>query len=141
MFFVAVWGWAFGAGRIVGVDASANMLAQARAKAERRGWTNIDLENADATTLTPGWLNGRLGPERGAEGAEAVLFTYSLSVMTNWPEAWRAATATATATAQSMGRRRRHADANRSRDRLRAPGPPRVHPGWLRYHRSPVDST
>ena len=83
------------AGRIVGVDASANMLAQARAKADRRGWMNIDLENADATTLTPGWLNGRLGPERGPEGAEAVLFTYSLSVMTNWPEAWRAATAVA----------------------------------------------
>ena len=83
------------AGRIVGVDASAKMLAQARAKAERRGWMNIDLENADATTLTPGWLDGRLGPGRGPDGADAVLFTYSLSVMTNWPEAWRAATAAA----------------------------------------------
>jgi demethylmenaquinone methyltransferase/2-methoxy-6-polyprenyl-1,4-benzoquinol methylase len=79
-------------GRIVGVDASANMLAQARAKAQRRGWLNIDLKNADATTLTPGWLDGHLGPEHGPDGAEAVLFTYSLSVMTNWPKAWRAAT-------------------------------------------------
>ena len=34
-------------------------------------------------------------PQRGPEGADAVLFTYSLSVMTNWPEAWRAATAAA----------------------------------------------
>lgn len=83
------------AGRIVGVDASANMLAQARAKAERRGWMNIDLEHADATTLTPGWLNDHLGPRRGPGGADAVLCTYSLSVMTNWPEAWRAATAAA----------------------------------------------
>lgn len=83
------------AGRIVGVDASANMLAQARVKAERRGWLNIDLEQADATTLTPGWLNGHLGSQRGPEGADAVLFTYSLSVMTNWPGAWRAATAAA----------------------------------------------
>ncbi len=83
------------AGRIVGVDASAKMLAQARANAERRGWMNIDLENADATALTPGWLDGRLGPGRGPDGADAVLFTYSLSVMTNWPEAWRAATAAA----------------------------------------------
>lgn len=82
-------------GRIVGVDASTDMLAQAGAKAERRGWMNIDLENADATTLTPGWLNGRLGPERGPDGAEAVLFTYSLSLMRDWPEAWRAATAAA----------------------------------------------
>lgn len=69
------------AGRIVGVDASANMLAQARAKAEHRGWENIDLVCADATTLTPGWLYGHLGPERGPDGADAVLFTYSLSVM------------------------------------------------------------
>ena len=83
------------AGRIVGVDVSANMLAQARAKAERRGWLNIDLENADATTLTPGWLNDHLGPQGGSAGADAVLFTYSLSVMTNWPEAWRTAKAAA----------------------------------------------
>ncbi len=83
------------AGRIVGVDVSANMLAQARAKAERRGWPKIDLVNADATTLAPGWLNGHLGPQRGPGDADAVLFTYSLSVMTNWPEAWRAATAAA----------------------------------------------
>ena len=81
------------AGRIVGVDASANMLAQARAKAERQGWENIDLVCADATALTPGWLYGLLGPERGPDGVEAVLFTYSLSVMNNWPKAWRAAMA------------------------------------------------
>lgn len=82
-------------GRIVGVDASANMLAQARAKARKRGWSNIDLMHADATILKPGWLNRHLGQEHGTGGAEAVLFTYSLSVMTNWPKAWRAATAAA----------------------------------------------
>ena len=52
--------------RLGRVRAGANMLAEARAKAERRGWLNIDLENADATTLTPGWLNRRLGPEHGS---------------------------------------------------------------------------
>ncbi len=83
------------AGRIVGVDSSANMLAQARAKAEHLGWENIELVCADATTLTPGWLTGRLSQEHRKAGAEAVLFTYSLSVMRNWPEAWRAATAAA----------------------------------------------
>jgi len=56
---------------------------------------NIDLKNADATTLTPGWLNGHLGPEHGPDRAAAVLFTYALSVMTNWSKAWRAATAAA----------------------------------------------
>lgn len=82
-------------GRIVGVDASANMLAQARAKAERSGWENIDLVCADATSLTPGWLDGRLSRENRPDGAEAVLFTYSLSVMRNWPQAWLSATAAA----------------------------------------------
>lgn len=82
-------------GRIVGVDASANMLAQARAKTEHQGWMNIELKKTDATTLTLGWLDGPLDSERGSDGAEAVLFTYSLSVMTNWPAAWRAATAAA----------------------------------------------
>jgi len=82
-------------GRIVGVDASADMLAQARAKADRQSWENIDLVCADATTLTPGWLSERLGPEHQPDGAEAVLFTYSLSVMTNWLQAWLSATATA----------------------------------------------
>jgi len=82
-------------GRIVGVDASPDMLAQARAKADCRGWLNIDLKNADATALAPGWLDGHLGPEDRPNGAEAVLFTYSLSVMTNWPQAWSAATAAA----------------------------------------------
>ncbi|MEO6143108.1 MAG: methyltransferase domain-containing protein [Dermatophilaceae bacterium] len=82
-------------GRIVGVEVNASMLARARAKAERQGWMDIDMEKADATTLTPGWLNGHLGPQRGLGGADAVLFTYSLSVMTNWRQAWRAATAAA----------------------------------------------
>jgi S-adenosylmethionine-diacylgycerolhomoserine-N-methlytransferase len=71
------------------------MLAQARAKAERRGWENIDLVCADVTALKPGWLGRRLSPEQSPNGAEAVLFTYSLSVMANWPQAWRAATAAA----------------------------------------------
>jgi S-adenosylmethionine-diacylgycerolhomoserine-N-methlytransferase len=56
-------------GRIVGVDASANMLAQARAKAERRGWENIDLICADATALKPGWLDGRLTTQNTARMA------------------------------------------------------------------------
>lgn len=82
-------------GRIVGVDASANMLAQARAKAVRWGWENIDLVCADATDLSPGWLDERPSPKHRPDGADAVLFTYSLSVMTSWPKAWRAATAAA----------------------------------------------
>lgn len=71
------------------------MIAQASAKASRLGCVNIDLVHAGATTLTPGWLCGRVGPERGPDGAEAVRFTYSLSLVKDWPGAWRAATAAA----------------------------------------------
>ena len=82
-------------GRIIGVDSSAEMLAQARAKASRNGWENVDLVCADATTLTPAQL-GQRSAEDGGEGvAEAVLFTYSLSLMRDWPAAWRAATTAA----------------------------------------------
>lgn len=81
-------------GRIVGVDLSTDMLAQARAKASHRGWENIDLVCADATTLTPAQLGGRQDQFGGA-GADAVLFTYSLSLMPAWPQAWAAATAVA----------------------------------------------
>ena len=83
------------AGRIVAVDANASMLSHARAKAERSGWENIDLVCADATTLLPGWLNERLSPDHRPDGAGAVLFTYSLSLMANWPKAWLSATAAA----------------------------------------------
>lgn len=82
-------------GCIVGVDASPDMLARARAKIARRGWDNIDLVCADATDLPHGWLGARLGRLRGLEGADAILFTYSLSLMKNWPDAWRAAVAAA----------------------------------------------
>jgi ubiquinone/menaquinone biosynthesis C-methylase UbiE len=36
-------------GRVVGVDLTAGMLAQARKRVEREGWTNVDLVRGDAT--------------------------------------------------------------------------------------------
>lgn len=82
-------------GRIVGVDASLDMLARARAQTERRGWENTDLVCADATTLTQASFRESLGHGHDTNGADAVLFAYSLSVMTDWPQAWRAVTAAA----------------------------------------------
>lgn len=76
-------------GSIVGVDASAEMLAQAQTRATRYGWVGarspgsvtVDLLHGDAASLLPG-----LDP-----GFDAVLFTYSLSIIDDWQACWRAA--------------------------------------------------
>lgn len=83
-------------GRIVGVDASAPMLARARRRATRRTWSNVSLVRADATTLDPDRLAHVLHAN-GTDGRHrtAVLATYSLSLMDPWPEALERAVAAA----------------------------------------------
>ena len=71
-------------GRIVGVDASGDMLAQARRRVDRRGWDNVRLLRADATTVAPAEIVDLLGGP-----ADAVLATYALSLMEQWPRAWQ----------------------------------------------------
>lgn len=68
------------AGEVVGVDASPAMLARARAKVRQSGWRNVCLINADAALLTG-----------VGTGFDAVLFTYSLSVIEDWHGAWEGA--------------------------------------------------
>lgn len=68
-------------GQVVGVDASTPMLRQARRRVEAQGWSNVELVEGDAAAL------GRL-----VEGPfDAVLFTYSLSVVGDWCAAWEQA--------------------------------------------------
>lgn len=73
------------AGEVVGVDASAAMLRQARQRIARYGWSNVRLVGGDAARL------GTLV----AGGFDAVLFTYSLSVIADWRAAWEQAWALA----------------------------------------------
>jgi ubiquinone/menaquinone biosynthesis C-methylase UbiE len=48
-------------GKIIGVDLTAQMLAQAKTRIERRGWTNVELVQADAATFEfPGNIGGVL---------------------------------------------------------------------------------
>ncbi|MEO7059181.1 MAG: methyltransferase domain-containing protein [Lapillicoccus sp.] len=68
-------------GRLVGVDASGAMLHQARGRIRRHGWSNTTLVQGDAAQL------GTL--VRGE--FDAVLFTYSLSVIVDWRPAWEQA--------------------------------------------------
>jgi demethylmenaquinone methyltransferase/2-methoxy-6-polyprenyl-1,4-benzoquinol methylase len=70
------------AGQIVGLDASAAMLGQARHRAVRSGWSNVQLVQADAARF-----------DNAGARFDAVLFSYSLAVITDWNGAWLAATA------------------------------------------------
>lgn len=67
-------------GSITGVDASAQMLAQARRRTRAAGWDNVRLTEADATALDARALGA-------AAGFDAVMSTYALSLMPDWPRA------------------------------------------------------
>ena len=73
------------AGHVIGVDASPQMLAVAQRRTKRLD-TGVTLLCADATAnRDPAWAAvEELRPD-------AVLFTYSLSLMKPWREAWQAA--------------------------------------------------
>ncbi len=65
-------------GSITGVDASAQMLAQAQRRSRTARWDNVRLIEADATTLDAQALDV-------AGDFDAVISTYALSLMSDWP--------------------------------------------------------
>ena len=67
------------AGRLTGLDFSADMLDQARKRVAARGWLNVDLVQADATQLDLG------------RRFDAIFFGYSLTMIPDWPAALRQA--------------------------------------------------
>ena len=62
-------------GSITAVDASAQMLEQARQRADSAGWTNVRLLEADATTLDDSTLDSSF---------DVAISTYALSLMPDW---------------------------------------------------------
>ena len=72
------------AGQLVGLDASQAMLDQARQRIAKAGWRNVELIHADAA---------RLDEVVGTAPYDAVLFTYSLSIISDWRSAWAQARA------------------------------------------------
>lgn len=80
-------------GTIVGIDRSAQMLCQARLRADRHGWKNVILLEADMVLLDPVALAARIQNSGGSVQSEAALASYSLSLMGNWRQAWRNTTA------------------------------------------------
>ncbi len=80
-------------GTIVGIDRSAEMLGQARRRAQRNGWTNIILLQADAVHLSPDVLGSDITAAGGSILSQAALSTYALSLMPDWRLAWKNMTA------------------------------------------------
>lgn len=68
-------------GEVVAVDRSPAMLRQAARKVARTGWGNVKLIQSDATDLIR--VHGEF---------DAVMFTYSLSIIDDWTTAWAVAT-------------------------------------------------
>lgn len=58
-------------GRIIGVDLTSSMLAQARKRVERQGWKNVELIESDAT---------RLGLNQPVDG---VLCAFAIALVTS----------------------------------------------------------
>ncbi|WP_072690368.1 class I SAM-dependent methyltransferase [Rhodococcus marinonascens] len=67
-------------GSITAIDASAQMLDQARRRTRSAGWNNVRFVEADGTSLDPADLGG-------GGTFDAALSTYVLSLMPNWPRA------------------------------------------------------
>ena len=68
------------AGTVVGLDRSPQMLAQARRRATRQGWSQVRTVEADM-------LDG-LVPAGEGVGFDAVIATYALSLVPGWERAW-----------------------------------------------------
>ncbi|GAB3536302.1 hypothetical protein GCM10027403_16620 [Arthrobacter tecti] len=76
------------AGTVVGIDRSAEMLRQARRRAERKGWRNVILIQADATAMTPAAIADAVAAAGGRGLCDAGIATYALSLMPRWEDAW-----------------------------------------------------
>lgn len=59
-------------GHLVGLDFSADMLERARRRVDARGWSNVELIQADASTL------------RLARRFDGILFAYSITMIPDW---------------------------------------------------------
>ncbi len=75
-------------GAVVGMDASSAMLSRARARCQDRQWDNVSVVEADA-----GDLDRTLSGSPVPQTFDAALFTYSLSIISRWQQAYSQALA------------------------------------------------
>lgn len=74
-----------GSGRIIGVDLSSGMLAQAQGKIDKHEWANIELYTEDVRQLTPAWLADKVGNGQPVT-VDAVLCDLGLSGFPDWQQ-------------------------------------------------------
>ncbi len=67
-------------GQLIGLDFSSGMLTKSRRKAERNGWANVHLIQADARTLSEELLREHAGIDR----VDKVLCTLGFTVIPDW---------------------------------------------------------
>ena len=67
-------------GLLIGLDFSSGMLAKARRKAERNGWRNVRLVQADARAISGDLLREHAGVDQ----VDKVLCTLGLTVVPDW---------------------------------------------------------
>ena len=67
-------------GRVIGLDRSSAMLAMAERRITAHTWSNVRTVHADATDFS--------ALDLGVDRVDAVVATYSLSVIREWPAAW-----------------------------------------------------
>lgn len=68
-------------GSVIGIDRAPAMLDQARRRIEEHGWRGVEVILADATGLC----------EVLTDPVDAVLWTYSLSIIDDWMRSWEQA--------------------------------------------------
>lgn len=76
-------------GMIVGIDRNAAMLRHARRRADRHGWRNVILIQADMVLVSPSALAVLIQQRGGSAVSDAAFATYSLSLMDDWQQAWK----------------------------------------------------
>lgn len=81
-------------GTVVGVDSSEQMLARAQSRVQRHGWENVRVVEADAADCRPGTMFGdTVGEPIDEQPFDAVLATFSLSIIGDGQAAWHCAMA------------------------------------------------
>lgn len=76
-------------GRVICLDYSQDMLARARRRVRRAGWTNIAFLRMDAATLSPQALR-RAAALTDSDQVDAAVCTLGLSVIPAWEQAYAA---------------------------------------------------
>lgn len=71
-------------GRVIGLDRSSAMLTMARRRITDNTWSNVTTVHADATDFS--------ARDLGGDRVDAVIATYALSVIREWPAAWECIT-------------------------------------------------